>query len=424
MDRHEVEVAVVGGGIGGLATALHLHAAGIECRVFESAPVLEPLGVGITLLPHATAELEGLGLGDQISTRGVELQESVFFTSHGQLVHREPRTSGQPQHMIHRGDLLMTLLEAVQDRLGRDAVVTGHRARSIRQDEQGAEVDLADPSGGDLVATCRARALVGADGIHSAVRAALHPDDGGLRYAGIDMWRGVTRHPPFLSGGSHVRAGVLDRGRLITYPIRDAVDGGDQLVNWVAEHRGYRAAEGDWRRAGRLDDFAHHFANWHFDWLDVPALLAGAEEILEYPMVDRDPLPWWTAGRITLLGDAAHPMYPRGANGAAQALLDARTLATSFTEEGEVRHALARYESERREATTQVVLANRRAAPDDIIDVVEERTAGQRFERLEDVVAPGELAGLVERYKQVAAYDSASLAAARRAGRRNEDRPR
>ncbi len=414
MTDDQVTVALIGGGIGGLAAALQLAERGIECRVYESAPVLEPLGVGITMLPHATAELTALGLREALTRVAVPLVESVFFTRHGQLVHRDTTVEGLDQFMIHRGDLLMLLLDAVRDRLGPDAVVTGHRAQGVDQDDSGARVDFVEPATHEPLGRVRAEVVVGCDGIHSAVRAALHPNDGELSYGGIDMWRGVTVHPPFLTGGSHVKVGTIDRGRLIVYPIRDRVDeSGNQLVNWVVEHRGHRANPGDWRRAGQLDDFISFFEDWRFEWLDVPDLLSGADQILEYPMVDREPLSWWTAGRVTLLGDAAHPMYPRGANGAAQALLDARALAIALADEPDRRIALARYEHERRPPTTSIVLTNRVAVPDDIIDVVDERTQGQPFDDLSQVVAPGELAALLDQYRHVASYDAESVATRR-----------
>jgi 2-polyprenyl-6-methoxyphenol hydroxylase-like FAD-dependent oxidoreductase len=122
--------------------------------------------------------------------------------------------------------------------------------------------------------------------------------------------------------------GSIDTGKMVIYPIVDALDAhGTQLINWVAEIKRDDARMNDWNQGGAVGDFIDIFRDWHFDWLDVPALIRDAEQILEYPMVDKDPVPQWTFGRVTLLGDAAHPMYPRGSNGSAQALIDGRTLA-------------------------------------------------------------------------------------------------
>jgi 2-polyprenyl-6-methoxyphenol hydroxylase-like FAD-dependent oxidoreductase len=406
-------VVVVGAGIGGLTLALELHAVGVECVLLEATQELTELGVGINLLPHATRSLSRLGLQDALSRVAVTTKESIFFTRHGQFVYREPAglAAGYawPQFSVHRGDLQRVLRDAVSDRLGAGVIRLGHRVVGCTQDDDAATVTVEHADGtrsrvaGDVV--------VGADGVHSALRRQLHPAAGRPHYTGHMMWRGTTVRPPFLSGASMVRAGWLATGKLVAYPIRENADGdGSQLVNWLAEVEGPQRAPRDWTRRGDLGDFIGRFEDWHFDWLDVPALFRGAEEVLEYPMVDSDPLPWWTRGRVTLLGDAAHPMVPRGSNGSAQAILDARALATLLAGAGNSPEAaLHAYDEERREATAAVVLANRRNPPDAILREVYERTSDQPFGRLSDVISDAEIAAMMSAYRDVTGISAGHL---------------
>jgi 2-polyprenyl-6-methoxyphenol hydroxylase-like FAD-dependent oxidoreductase len=252
--------------------------------------------------------------------------------------------------------------------------------------------------------------LVGCDGIHSRIRKQLHPEEGEPLYSGINMWRGVTRWPAFLSGASMVRAGWLATGKMVIYPIRNRIDaGGRQLVNWVAEVETPRHVARDWNRRGELGDFLRAFEDWHFPWLDVPAFLRAADSILEFPMVDQDPLSSWTEGRVTLLGDAAHPMVPRGSNGAGQAILDARVLAAELSSRRDPCDALAAYEAQRLPATSNVVRMNRQNPPDAILREVYLRSGDKPFERIEDVISETELRAISDRYKQVAGYDRKTL---------------
>ena len=407
-------VVIVGAGIGGLTLALELHAAGLSSVILEAAPELRELGVGINLLPHATRSLARLRLLEALGALAVTTKESVFYTRHGQLVYREPagRAAGYawPQFSVHRGDLQRVLTDAVRDRLGDDSIRLDHRAVDFGQDDRRATVTVGHGDGSTSVVT--GDVVVGADGVHSALRRYLHPADNGARYTGCMMWRGTTVRPPFLSGGSMVRAGWLATGKLVAYPIRDRVDpAGNQLINWLAEVNGPERAQRDWTRRGQVDDFIAHFADWHFDWLDVPALFAGAQEVLEYPMVDSDPLPWWSGGRLTLLGDAAHPMVPRGSNGSAQAILDARSLAGWLADGGLTPDAALRaYDDERRTATAQVVLANRRNPPDALLREVYERTGDRPFDRIEDVIGPDEITALMAAYRDIAGFSVEGLA--------------
>ncbi|MFE9693274.1 flavin-dependent oxidoreductase [Micromonospora sp. NPDC005806] len=403
------DVLIIGAGIGGLVLALELHDAGIPCRVYEAVPEIRPLGVGINILPHASRVLCQLGLESELARVAVTTRESVFYNRFGQLIYREPsgRFAGYdyPQFSVHRGDLQQVLLQAVRERLGPDAVVLDHRCTGVTQDDRSAQVRFRSSSTGAELPTVAASAVVACDGIHSAIRAQLHPDEGLPRYSGINMWRGTTVARPILTGASMIRAGWLDRGKMVIYPIRDNVDGqGNQLINWVAEIETPRQVERDWGRQGRLEDFFDAFADWHFDWLDVPALLRGTEQVLEYPMVDQDPLDRWTFGRVTLLGDAAHPMVPRGSNGAGQAIVDARVLRRSLSTIGDPQAALQAYADQRLPATAQVVRTNRSTPPDVIIREVWERTKDQPFDRIEDVISQAELEAISRRYKEIAGF--------------------
>ena len=415
MRNKKPDVVIVGAGIGGLTLALELHAAGLECVLLEATQELKELGVGINLLPHATRCLARLGLQDALASVAVTTKESVFFTRHGQLIYSEPAGMAAgyawPQFSIHRGDLQRVLTDAVRGRLGPGAIRLGHRVTGFTQDEAGATVTVEHTDGTRSQVT--GDVLVGADGVHSVVRMQLHPEAGVSHYTGYTMWRGTSIHRPFLSGGSMVRAGWLATGKLVAYPIRDNVDGnGSQLVNWLAEVEGPMRSQRDWTRRGHLEDFIGHFEDWHFDWLDVPALFRGAQEIFEYPTVDSDPLPWWTQGRVTLLGDAAHPMVPRGSNGSAQAILDAKALATLLADAGDSPAAALRaYDDERREATGLVVLANRRNPPDALLREVYERTGDRPFGNISDVISDAEITAMMSAYRDVAGYSAEHLAA-------------
>jgi 5-methylphenazine-1-carboxylate 1-monooxygenase len=396
------QVLVIGGGIGGLTLALCLHEHGIACRVFEQAPAFRPLGVGINILPHASAELARLGLADALARVSVLTREAVFYNRFGQLIYREPlgRYAGymHPQYSIHRARVHEVLHRAVIERLGHDAVVTGAACTHVTQDGLSVTAHFA---GG--ITSARGDALVACDGLHSVVRKQLHPDEGAPLYSGVNMWRGVTVWPRILSGASMIRAGWLATGKMVIYPIADDVDGeGRQLVNWVAEIETPQHTTRDWNRRGELNDFIGAFADWQFDWLDVPAMIRAADSILEFPMVDQEPLPFWTSGRVTLLGDAAHPMYPRGSNGAGQAILDARALADALASHDSVETALAAYESLRLPFTANVVRMNRTNPPDAILREVWQRTGDKPFAAIDDVVSREELAALSEGYKRAA----------------------
>ena len=408
MSEHP-DVLIVGAGIGGLSLALSLHQAGISARVFEAAPEVQPLGVGINLLPHAMRELSELGLAETLARHCIETRELAFYSRHGQFIFKEPRGRfagyDWPQLSIHRADLHKVLLEAVRQRLGADSVRLGYRCTKVDQDAAGVMIqfDKAEPARGKLA--------IGCDGIHSALRWQLYPDQGPPKYSGVNMWRGAVRWPAYLGGDVMISTGWMTIGKTVIYPIRPATPAtdGKPLINWVAEIERPEAVRQDWTGRGRLADMMPAFANLTFDFLDITGMMESTEEILEYPMVDHDPLERWTFGRITLLGDAAHPMYPRGSNGAGQAIVDARFLTGQIKKLGATPDALSAYEAVRNPATARVVLTNRSDPPDAILREVWTRSGGQRFERIEDVISSAELQAIADRYKKVAGFDLETL---------------
>ncbi|MEV4256826.1 flavin-dependent oxidoreductase [Spirillospora sp. NPDC049652] len=410
-----MRVLIVGAGIGGLTAALGLHANGIAARVVDSVTTLRPLGVGINLLPHAVRELTELGLGDELADIGIPTSQMVHHDRHGGLIWAEPRGTALgyrwPQYSIHRGQLQMALLDAVLDRLGADGVRTGTALVGFEQAGDVVRATLRDRATGveEVVET---DVLIGADGLHSTVRKTLYPDEGAPKWNGVRMWRGATPAEPFLDGRSLLVAGCNATTKLVVYPMsaRHEREHGTALLNWVAEVKSpdETAGTADWNRTGDLAELLPHFAGWKWDWLDVPALLAGAERILEYPMVDRDPLPRWTHGRVTLLGDAAHPMYPIGSNGGSQAVLDARTLAYELARAGDPDEGLAQYEAARRETVNAIVLACRDMPADRVLHTVEQR-APDGFHKIEDVLSPHELESIAGAYRQTSFLDVAAL---------------
>ncbi len=406
---------VAGAGIGGLSAALSLHAAGIEAIVIDSAATLRPLGVGINLMPHAVRELTELGLGGELEATGIPTAEMVHFDRHGNRIwgFASGLNIGYhwPQYSIHRGELQMILLDAVRARLGPAAVRAGTAFASFADSPSGVDVRVRDRVTG-RGSVLRADVLVGADGLYSGVRAQLHPDEPPPRWGGIMMWRGMTEGAPFLTGRTVAVAGTNAELKFVAYPIsRRAEARGKALLNWVAEVMlpadqvsAFEADTADWNRQGRAKDVLPWFADWKFGWLDVPALITGAPQTLEYPMVDRDPLSFWGQGvpwghgRVTLLGDAAHPMYPIGANGGSQAVIDARVLAYSLARAATAADGLAAYEMARRETVNAIVLACRDMPADRMLHKVSVR-APDGFE----------LAAFDDAYRSTTLQDVAAL---------------
>lgn len=405
--QQSARVIVVGGGIAGLGFALSMAQRGLACDVYEAVAEVRELGVGITLLPHAMRELAALGVQSRLEAAGIENLESAFYNRFGQLIYREPRGRHAgyafPEVGIHRGKLHRILYEAALERLGPQRVHTGHRCVGVEQDDSGVTVHFVGPDGtrrepvrGDVVVAC--------DGVNSAVRRQFYPDEQ-LAFAGINTWRGVTRRAPILTGKTYLRIGSIETGKMVIYPIVDDVDAqGRQLINWMAEIQGDRAQMNDWNRPGERKDFEAIFADWRFDWLDVPKLIADADQVLEYPMVDKDPVERWTFGRVTLMGDAAHPMYPRGSNGSAQALIDARTLAERLATDADPLAALQRYDDERRPATARIVQTNRTTPPDYINILVDRLSGGKPFRHIDDLISQDELRRISDEYKRIAGF--------------------
>jgi len=399
-----MQVLIAGGGVGGLTLALSLHERGIACTVFEAAQEVRPLGVGINTLPHAIRELAALGLLPALDSVAVRTRELRYLNRFGQEIWVEPRGTWAghdvPQFSIHRGHLHAVLWRAALDRLGPQALLTGARLAAFAQDASGVTATFADGR------TARGDVLVGADGIHSVLRATLHPDDGGIRWNGIQMWRGAVDWPAFEGGDTMIVAGDMAE-KLVLYPIAPGATPGTRLTNWVVcaqigDPSRPPPRREDWSRAGRLEDLLPHVARFRMPVLDVAALVRATPEFWEYPMCDRDPLPFWTQGRVTLLGDAAHPMYPVGSNGASQAVLDARCLA-ALLEDGDAVAALAAYEAERLPKTAEIVRSNRKGGPERVVDVVSER-APDGFARIDDVIAPEELAAIAGGYARMAGF--------------------
>jgi 2-polyprenyl-6-methoxyphenol hydroxylase-like FAD-dependent oxidoreductase len=411
-----VEISIIGGGIGGLTTALALHQAGIPCRIYESVHELRELGVGINLLPHAVRELDALGLLPELRETAVETAELCYFNKLGQLIWREPRglEAGYrwPQFSVHRGQLQGLLLRAVTQRLGEDALSLGHHLQGYDTAADGSlTLHFIDRKSGVALPPRRADCVIAADGIHSRVRAMHYPDEGMPVWNGAILWRGVTESEPFLSGRSMFMAGHQDQ-KFVCYPISaDHYRKGRSYTNWIAELR-YEprelASREDWNRPGVLDDFLPQFESWQFDWLDIPRMIRNASAIYEFPMVDRDPVDHWVFGRVALLGDAAHPMYPIGSNGASQGILDAACITRMLREHSSPEAAFAAYEAERRPKASAIVLANRKNGPEQVMQMAEER-APDGFEDIADVIDHAELDAIAKRYKQIAGFDQNSL---------------
>lgn len=404
-----MKAIVVGAGIGGLTTALMLHARGIGCEVYEQSAKIQELGVGINALPHAIRELAALGLLDRLDAVAIRTHELFYLNRFGQEVWHEPRglEAGHdvPQFSIHRGRLQSVLLEAVIERIGAAHVHTGRRLVTFAQDEGGVTADFADATGA-VVAHDRADVLIGCDGIHSVVRRTLFPDEGGPVWNKLVLWRGARDWPTYLTGRSMVIAGAL-ASKMVVYPIAEGETPGTMLTNWAVIGRfpeGTPPPEREnWSRIGRMEDLAPNCEGITIPQVDVHALIGATETFWEYPLTDRDPLPRWSHGRVTLLGDAAHPMYPVGSNGASQAIIDARVLADALTRAEHPMQALAEYDAERLPKTAEIVRANREGGPEGVIDAVE-RLAPAGFDDVERVMSHADREAIVRGYAKNAGY--------------------
>ena len=406
----EAHVIIAGGGIGGLATALTLQQIGVPFTVFEAARELAPLGVGINIQPNAVRELHDLGIGpDALDTVGLPAREWALVGLNGNDIYSESRglLAGYkwPQYAVHRGHFHMLLYRVLMERAGANVFRTGHKVTGYEKNADGTVTALIQTADGTLLRK-KGTLLVAADGIHSAIRATMHPDQPPIHWGGAIMWRGTTLGKPIRTGSSFVGLGT-HRHRVVFYPISHPDPRtGLALINWIAELT-VDAAEGrnnnSWFRAVAVEDFAHHFAGWTYDWLDVPDLLRRADVAYENPMIDRDPVPTWQDGPVALMGDAAHAMYPTGSNGASQAIMDARQLGVAMLEHGVTEAALAAYDHKLCGPISQLVLRNRGAGPFGLLNIVNDRCGG-KFDNIDDVLPPDERNEFVAKYKAAAGF--------------------
>ncbi len=409
-----MKILIIGGGIGGMTAAISLHQAGFEVEVFESVPTLKPLGVGINLLPHSVRVLTNLGLQDRLSETAVATRELVYFNKFGQRFWDEPRGmfAGYrwPQFSIHRGELQMLIFRAAQENIGQNRIHTGHHLHSFVEQDNQVYAKFVDKDSGEILTEVKGDLLIGADGIHSVVRQHFYPNEGPPKFSGNVLYRGVTKMKSFLTGSSMAMIGYADK-KMVVYPIHQTLDeDGKQLINWVGDIKAedVQFSIRDWNRQADKQKLLPQFESWRFDWLDVYKLIEGAANIYEFPMSDRDPLERWSFGRITLLGDAAHPMYPIGSNGASQAILDVDALTESLQSHPDPVAALQQYESIRLPATAKVVLQNRQQGPDHIMQVMEER-APNGFSNPYEVMSFAEMDAMMSQYRRIAGFDRDTL---------------
>ena len=407
-------VIIAGGGIGGLATALTLHQIGVPCVVYEAAREMRPLGVGINMQPNAVRELNDLGISEADLDRvGLPAREWALVGLNGNDIYSEPRgrLAGYdwPQYAVHRGQLHMLLHDKVVERIGPQAVRLGSRVTGYRNEVNGVTAFIEHADG--ACSEVRGALLIGADGIHSAVRAQMHPDQPPIHWGGAIMWRGTTVGKPIRSGSSFVGLGT-HRQRMVFYPISHPdAHTGLATINWIAEvtmdnSEGWK--QSGWFRQVSIGEFKHHFADWIWDWLDVPDLIARADSVFENPMIDRDPIPTWRDGAVVLLGDAAHAMYPTGSNGGSQAVVDARVLGACMVEHGVTPQALAAFDERLCGPISQLVLRNRGAGPFGLLNMVDERCGGT-FDNIDDVIPPRERAEFMAGYKAAAGFAMETL---------------
>lgn len=404
-------VIIAGAGIGGLSTALTLHQIGVPCLVLESVPDIKPLGVGINIQPNAVRELYELGIGpEQLDSTGIPTQEWALVGLNGKEVYSEARGTFAgyqwPQYSVHRGELQMLLYRTALERLGPEAILTGHQVYGYRNhaDNKGVTALVETRSGEKL--EFEGTLLVAADGLHSAVRAQMHPDQPPVNWGGAIMWRGTAQGVPMRTEASFIGFGTHHH-RVVFYPISKA-DPVTKLatINWIAEitvDNSNGLGNGDWNRKVAVEDFIHHFEEWKFDWIDVPAMLTAADSVYEYPMIDRDPVPTWVDGNVVLLGDAAHVMYPTGSNGASQAIVDARVLGAALLNHGVNSQALQAYNDQLCPGISELILRNRGAGPFGLLNMLDERCGGI-FDDINDVIPAAERDQFMGNYKAAAGF--------------------
>ncbi len=411
-------VMIAGGGIGGLSVALTLHQIGVPCVVFESVRDLKPLGVGINLQPNAVRELYDMGIGAEALDRvGVPAREWALVGLNGNDVYAEPRGTfagyDWPQYAVHRGQFHMLLYHSFIERAGAEAMRLGHKVTGYRKNADSSVTALIDGPDGAIEQT--GTLLIDAEGIHSACRAQMHPDQPPIHWGGAIMWRGTTRAKPIRTGSSFVGLGT-HKHRMVIYPISHPDEDGLATINWIAEMT-LDPSEG-WSKSGwfkpvEIDEFAHHFEDFKYDWLDVPEMLRGADIAYENPMIDRDPVPTWVDGPVALMGDAAHAMYPTGSNGASQAVIDARALGAAMVDHGVTEAALQAYDAQLCGPVSELILRNRGAGPFGLLTLVDERCGGE-FDNIDDIIPEAERTAFMAAYKAAAGFAKDKLNAAPR----------
>lgn len=412
MDKNNLQVLIAGGGIGGLTTALYLHQAEINVKVFESVSTLKPLGVGINIQPHAVKRLFSLGLEDRLESTGIRTARLSFYSKRGSLIWTEPRglDAGYdvPQYSIHRGELQMLLYDALIERIGEDNVLAGHHLAGFDQDDDGVTAHFTDRKTSEAVGSYQGDILIGADGIMSQARQIFYPDEGVPVYSGLILWRGIVETDQYLDGRTMIMVGNNTR-KTVIYPVsKESMANSKSLVNWIAElpvPMELPPQKEDWNRPGNKADFEDQFKTWNFPWLNIPNLFDITDAIYEFPMIDRDPIPQWSFGRITLLGDAAHAMRPNGSNGASQAIWDAEVLRDMLVKhDDDVIQALKAYEDERREPVAKVILANRKAGPEYVMQEADDNCTGECSDQC-TCLSRDYLEEVASRYKKLAGFD-------------------
>ena len=373
-----MKAIIAGAGIGGLSAALSLNKIGVDVKIYESVSEIRPLGVGINVLPHASRELIALGLQSELDKFAIRTRSMQYFTRRGKLVLSVPcgEYAGYnwPQYSLHRGEFQMMLLNVFKQRAGEDNVLTGHQLADFQQDEGSVTAHFIKPETGEKSLSETADVLIGADGLHSAARKKLYPNEGQPVFASMVCMRGSVESLPYLDGESMIICGDK-RLRLVSYPIsKQAREQGRSHINWIAAipKQTDSPLEEDWNKLADAEELIKLYQDWQFDWLNVPQLISKTKKVFEFPVYDRDPLKQWTFDRVSLIGDAAHPLIPVSSSGAVHAIIDGRALAYALGTNSDVTKGLKAYEDDRLKKANQVVLASRQNGPDEVLEIVKE----------------------------------------------------
>ena len=446
--KQNMSIAICGGGIAGMAFVLSLHDAGFHnIDIYESVSTISEVGVGINIQPSAVRELIELGLGEELSKTGIPTREIIYHHINGQEIFREPRGKAAgykwPQYSIHRGKLLGILHAAVVERLGEERIHTGYKAidcgqitttgegvdnnvswatfKVIKDNENKKKEGNAGAASerekeqNKTTKTIEADLIVGCDGVHSNIRKALTNEDA-PRWTGIVMLRGLTKMKPFFTGCSMTIIGLIER-EMVIYPIsKEVEDEGESLVNWVALKQvgkeKVKSLQEKWSiEVENIDEAIKPFEHFQYDFIDVPNMIRSAEKVYQYPMIDRQPLDSWVYGNITLLGDAAHPMIPIGANGATQAIIDGRVLASELYHKKDISSALKAYDEKHREAVNNIVKANREESETTFLEIIHNHCPDMNCKEynFNDILTEEDLKKISKTYKDVAGFNPETL---------------